>query len=123
MIHVKECNKEQFEEIIRFAETMGISAEEYLLGLHEKNKSMKDMLLRDGSGFKQFVEDFHSLLDNMTIFKEGVLSNVSDEKDKALLKVVQELLFKASSDPMLLAQIYEHYNYEENEYNSDTLET
>lgn len=75
------------------------------------------MLLRDGQGFKQFVEDFHDRLDDITHYKEALLAEAKSEKDEVLLKAVVGLLYKSSSDPMLLAQMYEHYHYEDDEKN------
>lgn len=111
MIQTEQFNKDDFEEISRFAQTMGLSTEDYLLGLHEKNQSVKNLLLQDGHGFKQFVEDFHHLLDGITAFKTAFLSEPENAKDEDLLNLVIDLLHKASSDPMLLAQIYDHYDY------------
>lgn len=121
MVQTKKFNEEDFEEISRFAQSMGLTAEEYLLGLHEKNQSVKNMLLKDGHGFKQFIEDFHVLLDGITVYKEAMLAEAKNTKDEELLKVVVELLYKASSDPMLLAQMYEHYHYENDPETFDSL--
>lgn len=114
MVSQNKCDKKQYEEISRFAKSMGITAEEYLFGLHLKNQSVKTILLRDGIGFKQFVEDFHAMLDGMTLYKNAMLAEARNSKDERLLKMVVELLIKASSDPMLLAQMYEHYQLEDN---------
>lgn len=121
MVETKKFNEKDFDEISRFAQSIGMSSEEYLLSLHEKNQSVKSMLLRDGDGFKQFIEDFHELLDGITVYKEALLAEAKNTKDEELLKTVVELLYKASSDPMLLAQMYEHYHYEQDDETYDAL--
>lgn len=117
MEQTEQFEGEAYAELSRFAQTIGMTTEEYLVGLHEKNQSVKNMLLRDGQGFKQFVEDFHDLLDDITHYKEALLAEAKSEKDEVLLKAVVGLLYKSSSDPMLLAQMYEHYHYEDDEKN------
>lgn len=115
MASEEHYDRKQYEEISRFAKIIGISEEEYLYGLHLKNQSVKTILLRDGIGFKEFVKDFHAMLDGMTIYKNAMLAEARNSNDERLLKMVVELLFKASSDPMLLAQMYEHYHLEKDD--------
>jgi hypothetical protein len=117
MVYDDQTNERNkaFDEIECFAKAMGLSLEEYLITLHEKNQSVKTVLLQDGHGYKDFIEDFHDLLDGMTIYKEAMLAQIKNPKEADLLNALVELLYKASSDPMLLAQLYEHYQKEDDE--------
>lgn len=74
MEQTEQFEGEAYAELSRFAQTIGMTTEEYLVGLHEKNQSVKNMLLRDGQGFKQFVEDFHDLLDDITQYIRSLIS-------------------------------------------------
>ncbi|API90165.1 hypothetical protein BKP56_13305 [Marinilactibacillus sp. 15R] len=103
----------EYKEIITFAENLGMTVEDYLVYLHRKNKSVKTVLLEDSHGFKNFLKDFHNVLDDLTICTKADAARAA-KKDQSL-QAAANLLYKVSSDPMLLAQMYEHYQYDSDE--------
>lgn len=110
--------KKEYQEVTAFAENLGMSVEAYLIYLHRKNQSVKTVLLEDSHGFKNFLADFHSVLDDLTVCTKD--DEASAGKKEQSLQTAADLLYKVSSDPILLAQMYEHYQYDSDE-NSNTL--
>lgn len=110
-------NKE-YQEVAAFAENMGMSVDEYLIYLHRKNQSVKTVFLEDSHGFKNFLADFHNVLDDLTVCTKDDEARAA--KKEQSLQAASNLLYKVSSDPMLLAQMYDHYQYDSDE-NSNTL--
>lgn len=106
---MEKCMHDSFNDIKEFAHSMGMSPEEYAVSLHNKNKAMKSMLLENGSEFKEFVNDFHKLLDELMVYKETDAKNSSFEH-YSLMKRLAELMLITSKDPMLLAQLHQHYS-------------
>ncbi|MCC5889839.1 MAG: hypothetical protein JJU01_04655 [Alkalibacterium sp.] len=91
-----------------YAESIGMTPEEYAISLHQKHQKHKAVLLQKGPQFKQFVEEFHAVLDSLVMFKESGEQSHSLEHHELFKKIVH-LLSTASSDPKLLAQLYNHY--------------
>ncbi|WP_208560615.1 hypothetical protein [Marinilactibacillus kalidii] len=108
-------DNETFKEIIAYAKTLGMSTDEYLIYLHQKNQAVKTILLNDSEGFRQFLKEFHDVMDDLTLYdKDSVEEVVAIRKEKSLQASI-DLLTNVSSDPMLLAQMYEHYQYDSDE--------
>ncbi|MEC6748981.1 hypothetical protein VXN63_10525 [Marinilactibacillus sp. XAAS-LB27] len=107
-------NDKEFQEIIAYASTLGMSTDDYLVYLHHKNQAVKSILLDDSLGFKQFLQEFHDVLDGLTVPGENDDTAVSKRKEQSV-QASADLLAKISSDPMLLAQMYEHYQYDSDE--------
>lgn len=92
----------------KYAESIGMTPEEYAISLHQKKQDYKDVLLQKGPQFKQFVEEFHAVLDKLVIYKDsGEASHSLEQYD--LFKKTAHLLSTVTSDPKLLAQLYSHY--------------
>lgn len=92
----------------QYAESIGMTPEEYAMSLHEKHQNHKAVLLKNGPQFKHFVREFHDVLDNLILLKEsGKISHSPDYYD--LFKRVTHLLTTVTNDPKLLAQLYNHY--------------
>ncbi|WP_225744488.1 hypothetical protein [Marinilactibacillus sp. Marseille-P9653] len=107
-------NDKEFQEIIAYASTLGMSTDDYLVYLHHKNQAVKSILLDDSTGFKQFLQEFHDLLDGLTVPSGNDDAAVSERKEQSVQASV-DLLARLSSDPILLAQMYEHYQYDSDE--------
>lgn len=105
---MKELINSEYEELEKHAKSLDMTPDEYALSLHKKNQKLKSVLLVNGDEYKLFVEEFHSILDDMVIFNEREASSQSLER-QLLLKKVVHLLTSTSADPKVLAQLYHHY--------------
>lgn len=103
----------EYQEIVAFAKNMGMTVKDYLIYLHRKNQSVKNVLLEDSHGFKNFLEDFHNVLDDLTVCTKTDEARAA--KKEQSLQAATNLLDRISSDPMLLAQMYKHYHYDSDE--------
>ncbi|OJF92166.1 hypothetical protein [Alkalibacterium sp. 20] len=103
-----ELAKNDYIDLKRHAESIGMTPEEYALSLHEKNQALKSVLLNKGSEFKYFVTEFHSVLDGLTQYKDSNAIKGTYEHYE-LIKCVNNLLLMTSRDPNLLAQLYHHF--------------
>ncbi len=103
-----QCNEQTYHDFEKFAQSMGMSPEEYALSLHEKNKAVKSLLLDNAPEFKGFVKEYHHLLDELTLYKETDAKNYSEEHYQTMKQVV-DLMLASTKDPMLLALMYQTY--------------
>lgn len=92
----------------QYAESIGMTPEEYAMSLHETQQNHKAVLLKSGPQFKNFVHEFHEILDNLILMKESGKTIKSNE-DYDLFKRLTHLLSTVTNDPKLLAQLYNHY--------------
>ena len=105
---MKEQIKMDYIDLQHYANSIGITAEEYALSLHEKNQAMKSLLLENASDFKTFVTEYHEVLDCFTEYKDaGAKKNTYEHYE--LIKCVSDILATTSRDPNLLAQLYHHF--------------
>lgn len=100
----------QYQEAIAFAKTLGMTEREYLTYLHEKSQSVKSVMLNDSEGFKIFLKEFHTVLVDLTVCTKA--DETKAAKKERSMEAAADLLQKVSSDPMLLVQMYEHYQYD-----------
>lgn len=105
---MKNYADNEYFKFQEYAESIGMTPEEYAISLHEKNQNHKAVLLQKGHQFKQFVEEFHAVLDKLAIYKDSGETSHSFEHYE-LFKKTTHLLSTITSDPKLLAQLYSHY--------------
>lgn len=105
---MEKSNEDELKHVEQYAQSIGMSLEEYALSLHAKNQKVKSVLLGNGTEFKHFVEEFYALLDDLVIYKETGAKKESFEHYERVKQVVH-LLATTSADPKLLAQFYHHY--------------
>ncbi len=105
---MKETSKTDYSDLENYAESLGLTADEYALSLHEKNKNTKAILLDNGSDFKSFISEYHSMLDSFTEYKDFDAKKNTDEH-YTMVKAVHEIITSISRDPKLLAQLYHHF--------------
>ncbi|EXJ24048.1 hypothetical protein ADIAL_0428 [Alkalibacterium sp. AK22] len=105
---MEKCINDEIKDVQQYAQSIGMTLEEYTLSLHSKNQKVKSVLLGNGTEFKHFVEEFYALLDEMAIYKETDAKKTSPEHYERIKQVVH-LLSTTSADPKLLAQLYHHY--------------
>src|SRR5690554_5474720 len=106
--YMKEIIKTDYSDLENYAESLGMTAEEYSLSLHEKNKTTKSVLLENGSDFKSFISEYHSMLDGFTQYKDSDAKKNSDEH-YAMIKSVHEIITSISRDPNFLAQLFQQF--------------
>jgi len=105
---MKETNETDLTELRDYAKSIGMTPEEYILNLHEKNQAAKSVLLENGPEFKSFVSEFHEILDELTRYRETEASKVSAEHHE-LIKHVTDIFSVMSRHPVLLNQLYQQY--------------
>ncbi|MFO8069503.1 MAG: hypothetical protein R6U02_05970 [Alkalibacterium sp.] len=105
---MSETSENDYADLRRHAESIGMTFEEYTLSLHKKNQALKSVLLDNGSEFKSFVTEFHEVLDDLAQYKDSDAKK-STYKHYELIKCVNDLLLMTSRDPSLLAQLYHHF--------------
>ncbi|MCC5894444.1 MAG: hypothetical protein JJU16_03210 [Alkalibacterium sp.] len=105
---MKELVNSEYKELEEYAKSLDMTPEEYALSLHKKNQKIKSLLLVNGEEYKQFVEEFHSVLDEMVIYKEMGANKQSPDHQQLIKKVVH-ILTASSANPKVLAQLYHHY--------------
>ncbi|GAB2491572.1 hypothetical protein GCM10008929_14760 [Alkalibacterium psychrotolerans] len=105
---MKNYADNDYLKFTQYAESIGMTPEEYAISLHEKNQNHKAVLLQKGPQFKLFVEEFHAVLDKLAIYKESSDKGHSFDEYE-LFKKTTHLLSTITSDPKLLAQLYSHY--------------
>jgi len=98
----------ELNDLREYAKSIGMTPEEYAISLHEKNQAIKSVLLENGSEFKSFVNEYHEILDGLTLYKETDAKKSTCEHHR-LIKQITDLLHTTSQDPKLLAQIFQHY--------------
>ncbi|PRY79346.1 hypothetical protein [Alkalibacterium olivapovliticus] len=105
---MEEYIDSEYEELEAYAKSLDMTPEEYALSLHKKNQKVKSVLLVNGHEYKQFVEEFHSVLDDMVAYKT-VNAKKQSVDDQLLIKKVVHILTSTSADPKVLAQLFHHY--------------
>lgn len=105
---MKELTENDYSDFKNYANSIGLTPEEYALSLHETNQSIKSVLLENGSEFKSFVSEFHEMLDGLEHYKESDAKRGSYEHYE-LIKHVSDILSITSRNPKLLAQLYQHF--------------
>lgn len=105
---MKELINSEYEVLEQYAKSLDMTLEEYALSLHKKNQKTKSVLLINGAEYKQFVEEFHSILDDMVMYKESGANKQSADYHLLIKKVVH-LLSSTSADPKVLTQLFHHY--------------
>lgn len=91
-----------------YAQSLDMTFEEYALSLHVKNQTLKSVLLENGTDFKNFVTEYHDVLDGLTHYRDSEASKSSFEHYD-LIKSVTSLLTTTSQSPNILAQLYQYY--------------
>ena len=99
-----------FNELEEVSTLLDMTVGEYLENLHEKNQSLKNVLLEDKEGLQEFVKKYHTLLDDLFILNREALAIVSEHDDAELMKPVFLKLSKiASGDITVLSKLYDVY--------------
>ena len=105
-----DINDEFFNELHDVSDSLEMTVGEYLENLHEKNQSLKNILLDDKEGFQEFIKEFHLILDDLFILNHEALTIVNENEKSALMKpVFIELMKMSSSDITVLSKLYEVY--------------
>lgn len=105
-----DINDEFFNELHDVSDSLEMTVGEYLENLHEKNQSLKNILLDDKEGFQEFIKEFHLILDDLFILNNEALTIVNENEKSALMKpVFIELMKMSSSNITVLSKLYEVY--------------
>lgn len=105
-----DINDDFFNELQEVSDSLEITPGEYLEKVHEKNQSLKNILLDDREGFQEFIKEFHTLLDDLFILNSELLTIVNEnEESEAMKPVFMELMKIANSDITVLSKLYEVY--------------
>lgn len=105
-----DINDDFFNELHEVSDSLEMTVGEYLENLHEKNQSLKNVLLDDKEGFQEFIKEFHLILDDLFILNHEALTIVNEnEKSEIMKPVFIELMKMSSSDITVLSKLYEVY--------------
>ena len=99
-----------FNELEEVSTLLDMTVGEYLENLHEKNQSLKNVLLEDKEGLQEFVKKYHTVLDDLFILNRESLAIVNENDDAEIMKPVFLKLSKiASGDITVLSKLYDVY--------------
>lgn len=99
-----------FNELEEVSTLLDMTVGEYLENLHEKNQSLKNVLLEDKEGLQEFVKKYHTVLDDLFILNREALAIVNENDDAEIMKPVFLKLSKiASGDITVLSKLYDVY--------------
>lgn len=105
-----DVNDNFFNELEEVSTSLDMTVGEYLENLHEKNQSLKNVLLEDKEGLQEFVKKYHTVLDDLFILNHEVLAIVNENDDAEIMKPVFLKLSKiANGDITVLSKLYDVY--------------
>ena len=120
-----DVNDNFFNELEEVSNSLGMTVGEYLENLHEKNQSLKNVLLEDKEGLQTFIKKYHTILDDLFTLNSEALAIVNENDDAEIMKPVFLKLSKiASGDITVLSKLYDVYvqTSKQQEINSSILE-
>lgn len=100
------------KEIQFIADSLGMTTEEYLFYLHRKKSALKTAFQNDSTRFRRFLEDFYKIIDDLVHSRSKI--QIPESSIAASLDGSIKMMRNIGSDPMILAMLYEYYEYDPN---------
>lgn len=114
-INFTEKDRQDIEEK---AQHLSLTKEEYLLNLHQKNSVTKTSL-KDWEKFRDFIDDYHHMLDNLYEYNYKIQDLIEANHDTKVIDAILHFLDTTVKNPMILTQIYNIYKEQNEEPPSD----